>query len=74
MQSGGPSWGVLLGRLDGKTSDFNGSLDLPAPFENLTVLQRKFKDVGLNDVDFVALSGTPTYLISLILHGLPSLH
>ena len=25
--------------------------------ENLTVLQRKFKDVGLNDVDFVALSG-----------------
>ena len=57
MQSGGPGWGVLLGRLDGKTSDFNGSLDLPAPFENLTVLQRTFKDVGLNDVDFVALSG-----------------
>ncbi|PUZ39805.1 hypothetical protein GQ55_9G371400 [Panicum hallii var. hallii] len=59
--SGGPSWGVLLGRLDGKTSDFNGSLDLPAPFENLTELQRKFKDVGLNDVDLVALSGAHTF-------------
>ncbi|KAG2538889.1 hypothetical protein PVAP13_9NG373500 [Panicum virgatum] len=46
--SGGPGWGVLLGRLDGKTSDFNGSLE-------------KFKDVGLNDVDLVALSGAHTF-------------
>jgi hypothetical protein len=57
MQSGGPSWGVLLGRLDGKTSDFNGSLDLPAPTDNLTVLQQKFSNLSLNDVDLVALSG-----------------
>ncbi|KAG2538887.1 hypothetical protein PVAP13_9NG374828 [Panicum virgatum] len=54
--SGGPSWGVLLGRLDGKTSDFNGSLDLPAPTDNLTVLQQKFSNLSLNDVDLVALS------------------
>jgi peroxidase len=51
---------VLLGRLDGKTSDFAGSGNLPAPFENLTTLQDKFKAVGLNDVDLVALSGTCT--------------
>ncbi|CAL4915917.1 unnamed protein product [Urochloa decumbens] len=56
--SGGPSWGVLLGRLDSKTSDFNGSLDLPAPTDNLTVLQQKFSNLSLDDVDLVALSGT----------------
>lgn len=65
MQSGGPSWGVLLGRLDGKTSDFNGSLDLPAPTDNLTVLQQKFSNLSLNDVDLVALSGTNTTSIRL---------
>ncbi|KAL6906262.1 hypothetical protein ACP4OV_003863 [Aristida adscensionis] len=59
--SGGPSWGVLLGRLDGKTSDFNGSLDLPAPTDNLTVLQTKFQNLSLNDVDLVALSGGHTF-------------
>ncbi|KAG2550054.1 hypothetical protein PVAP13_9KG242600 [Panicum virgatum] len=59
--SGGPSWGVLLGRLDGKTSDFNGSLDLPAPTDNLTVLQQKFSNLSLNDVDLVALSGGHTF-------------
>jgi hypothetical protein len=58
MQSGGPKWGVLLGRLDGKTANFSGASNLPAPSENLTVLQGKFQDVGLNDVDLVALSGT----------------
>ncbi|CAD6212267.1 unnamed protein product [Miscanthus lutarioriparius] len=56
MQSGGPSWGVLLGRLDSKTSDFNGSLNLPAPTDNLTILQQKFSNLSLNDVDLVALS------------------
>ncbi|KAK8445300.1 hypothetical protein SEVIR_9G304200v4 [Setaria viridis] len=59
--SGGPKWGVLLGRLDGTTADFNGASNLPAPFENLTVLQGKFKAVGLNDVDLVALSGAHTF-------------
>ncbi|CAN6324375.1 unnamed protein product [Urochloa humidicola] len=62
VQSGGPSWGVLLGRLDGKTSDFTGSGNLPAPFEDLATLQGKFRAVGLNDdVDLVALSGAHTF-------------
>ncbi|KAG8091479.1 hypothetical protein GUJ93_ZPchr0012g19918 [Zizania palustris] len=59
--SGGPGWGVLLGRLDGKTSNFDGSLDLPAPTDNLTVLQGKFLKLNLNDVDLVALSGGHTF-------------
>ncbi|CAN6288583.1 unnamed protein product [Urochloa humidicola] len=60
--SGGPKWGVLLGRLDGMTSDINGANMLPAPFENLTVLEKKFSDVGLKDlVDLVALSGAHTF-------------
>ncbi|KAJ1295835.1 hypothetical protein BS78_01G253500 [Paspalum vaginatum] len=59
--SGGPSWCVLLGRLDSKTSDFNGSLDLPAPTDNLTVLQQKFNALNLDDVDLVALSGGHTF-------------
>ncbi|CAN6288586.1 unnamed protein product [Urochloa humidicola] len=62
VQSGGPSWGVLLGRLDGKTSDFTGSGNLSAPFEDLATLQGKFRAVGLNDdVDLVALSGAHTF-------------
>ncbi|OEL31117.1 Peroxidase 15 [Dichanthelium oligosanthes] len=60
--SGGPKWGVLLGRLDGVSADINGANNLPAPFENLiTVLQGKFKAVGLNNVDLVALSGAHTF-------------
>ncbi|XP_062204895.1 peroxidase A2-like isoform X2 [Phragmites australis] len=59
--SGGPRWGVLLGRLDSKTADFNGASNLPSPFDNLTVLEGKFKAVGLNNVDLVALSGAHTF-------------
>ncbi|KAF8689292.1 hypothetical protein HU200_042086 [Digitaria exilis] len=59
--SGGPSWGVLLGRLDSKTSNFAASQNLPAPFDNLTTLQGKFSAVGLHDVDLVALSGGHTF-------------
>ncbi|OEL19448.1 Peroxidase 15 [Dichanthelium oligosanthes] len=44
-----------------KTVDFDGANNLPAPFENLTVLQSKFKAVNLNDVDLVALSGAHTF-------------
>ncbi|TVU31427.1 hypothetical protein EJB05_23111 [Eragrostis curvula] len=59
--SGGPRWGVLLGRLDSKTANFASASNLPSPFDNLTVLEKKFKDVGLNNVDLVALSGAHTF-------------
>lgn len=60
--SGGPGWSVLLGRLDGKTTDFNGAQNLPGPFDGLPMLKRKFRDVGLDDTtDLVALSGGHTF-------------
>ena len=57
LQSGGPKWSVLLGRLDSKTANFKSAENLPSPFDNLTVLQQKFTAVGLHTVDLVALSG-----------------
>ena len=57
VQSGGPKWGILLGRLDGRTANFSSASNLPSPFDNLTVLEKKFRDVRLNTVDLVALSG-----------------
>ncbi|KAH7565612.1 hypothetical protein JRO89_XS09G0234200 [Xanthoceras sorbifolium] len=59
--SGGPEWAVPLGRRDGTQS---GGLDIvmPAFFDTLDVLKRKFIDVGLNDnTDLVALSGAHTF-------------
>ncbi|RLN18752.1 peroxidase A2-like [Panicum miliaceum] len=60
--SGGPKWGILLGRLDGLTANFQSASNLPSPFDNLTILEKKFRDVGLRDpVDLVALSGAHTF-------------
>ncbi|KAJ8760094.1 hypothetical protein K2173_010950 [Erythroxylum novogranatense] len=61
--SGGPSWTNLLGRRDSTTaSRALANLSLPAPFETLDILRRKFTDVGLNnDTDLVALSGAHTF-------------
>ncbi|WVZ57900.1 hypothetical protein U9M48_008235 [Paspalum notatum var. saurae] len=59
--SGGPKWAVLLGRLDSLNANFTGASNLPSPFDNLTVLEQKFKAVGLNNVDLVALSGAHTF-------------
>ncbi|WVZ57901.1 hypothetical protein U9M48_008235 [Paspalum notatum var. saurae] len=61
LQSGGPKWAVLLGRLDSLNANFTGASNLPSPFDNLTVLEQKFKAVGLNNVDLVALSGAHTF-------------
>lgn len=58
MQSGGPSWKVLLGRRDGVVANQTGAnLALPSPFESLDAIISKFADVGLNITDVVALSG-----------------
>ncbi|KAG6497225.1 peroxidase A2-like [Zingiber officinale] len=59
--SEGPSWTVLLGRKDGRTTNFTAASNLPSPFDNVTVLQQKFAEVGLNDTDLVALSGAHTF-------------
>ncbi|URE45691.1 Peroxidase [Musa troglodytarum] len=59
--SGGPKWSVLLGRRDGTTANITAANNLPGPRDNLTTLQQKFNDVGLNDTDLVALSGGHTF-------------
>lgn len=58
MQSGGPSWKVLLGRRDGLVANQTGAnVSLPSPFESLDSIISKFAAVGLNITDLVALSG-----------------
>uniref|UniRef100_A0A452XZU5 Plant heme peroxidase family profile domain-containing protein n=1 Tax=Aegilops tauschii subsp. strangulata TaxID=200361 RepID=A0A452XZU5_AEGTS len=57
-QSGGPGWSVLLGRLDGFTSNFFEAGKLPSPFDGLKNLKEKFRNATLDDTtDLVALSG-----------------
>lgn len=58
LQSGGPSWTVLLGRRDGTTANRTAANeDLPGPTSTLDELKSKFSAVGLNTSDLVALSG-----------------
>lgn len=58
LQSGGPSYAVELGRLDGLSStasSVNGKL--PQPTFNLNQLLSMFAANGLNQTDMIALSG-----------------
>ncbi|KAK4740792.1 hypothetical protein SAY87_024380 [Trapa incisa] len=58
LQSGGPTWKVLLGRRDGLVANQTGAnTALPSPFESLSAVISKFAAVGLNITDVVALSG-----------------
>ncbi|XP_037455455.1 peroxidase A2-like [Triticum dicoccoides] len=60
--SGGPGWSVLLGRLDGFTSNFFEAGKLPSPFDGLKNLKEKFRNATLDDTtDLVALSGAHTF-------------
>lgn len=57
-QTGGPSYAVELGRLDGlssKASDVEGNL--PKPTFNLDQLNSMFASHGLSQTDMTALSG-----------------
>ncbi|NP_001284470.1 peroxidase 2-like precursor [Cucumis melo] len=59
---GGPSWRVLYGRRDSRIANKTGAdSNLASPFETLDQLKAKFKNVGLNTVDLVALSGAHTF-------------
>lgn len=58
MQSGGPSWNVLLGRRDGLTANQGGAnSSIPSPFDTLANVTSKFSAVNLDTTDMVALSG-----------------
>ncbi|KAL6993397.1 Peroxidase 64 [Sarracenia purpurea var. burkii] len=58
--SGGPTWDVPKGRLDGRISNANETIQLPAPTFNLPQLQQSFAQRGLSIADLVALSGGHT--------------
>lgn len=58
LQSGGPSWTVLLGRRDSTTANQAGAnTSIPSPSEGLANISNKFSAVGLEITDLVALSG-----------------
>ena len=49
---------MLYGRRDSRIANKTGAdSNLASPFETLDQLKAKFKNVGLNTVDLVALSG-----------------
>ncbi|XXG49657.1 hypothetical protein AAC387_Pa02g3774 [Persea americana] len=59
--AGGPGWVVPLGRRDSKGASLSGSNNgIPAPNNTLPTIITKFKRVGLDIVDVVALSGSHT--------------
>ncbi|OWM74952.1 peroxidase 64 [Punica granatum] len=58
--SGGPTWEVPKGRLDGRVSKASDTRQLPAPTFNLSQLQQSFSQRGLSLDDLVALSGGHT--------------
>jgi peroxidase len=68
VQSGGPGWSVLLGRLDARTSSIADAQNLPGPTDGLAKLKEKFRTATLDDTtDLVALSGNQTNLPNIIL-------
>ncbi|KAK4491105.1 hypothetical protein RD792_001827 [Penstemon davidsonii] len=59
--SGGPYWGVSLGRFDGvSASEKSANEQLPSPFEPLENITAKFASKGLDVKDMVVLSGGHT--------------
>ncbi|CAL5095061.1 unnamed protein product [Urochloa decumbens] len=59
--AGGPRWSVLLGRRDGTTTNVESANNLPSPFDELELLQEKFRNVNLDSTDLVALQGAHTF-------------
>jgi peroxidase len=59
--AGGPSWNVPLGRRDGTRANIESANDLPSPFDSLETLQEKFRNMGLDNTDLVALQGAHTF-------------
>lgn len=64
LQSGGPSYRVLLGRRDGMVANQTGAnTNLPSPFDPLDIIISKFAAQGLNLTDVVALQGTILFIL-----------
>ncbi|KAM4096850.1 hypothetical protein ACJW30_08G136000 [Castanea mollissima] len=58
VNTGGPTWNVLLGRRDGfLSSKAAANILIPSAFDSLNNIISKFKKVGLDVIDVVSLSG-----------------
>lgn len=57
MQTGGQSWAVPLGRLDGRISQAS-DVNLPGPSDSVDKQKRDFAAKTLNTLDLVTLVGT----------------
>ncbi|GMI88698.1 peroxidase 53, peroxidase 2 [Hibiscus trionum] len=58
---GGPTWKVPLGRRDGLTAHRDGIGGIPSAHDSLANIAARFKSVGLDSTDLVALSGVHTF-------------
>jgi peroxidase len=58
MQTGGPSFDVPTGRLDGKVSNLRDADALPDVHDGIDALRSKFRANGLDEKDLVLLTGT----------------
>ncbi|KAK8593543.1 hypothetical protein V6N13_042886 [Hibiscus sabdariffa] len=61
LQGGGPTWQVPLGRRDSRTAHREGIGGIPSQHDSLANLASRFKSVGLDSTDLVALSGVHTF-------------
>jgi peroxidase len=71
MQTGGPSFDVPTGRLDGKVSNLRDADALPDVHDGIDALRSKFRANGLDEKDLVLLTGTRScmHLAALFLHA-----
>ncbi|KAE8699086.1 putative Peroxidase 2 [Hibiscus syriacus] len=58
---GGPSWKVPLGRRDSPSAHLEGIGGIPSAHDSLVNIAARFKSVGLDSTDLVALSGVHTF-------------
>ena len=58
VQTGGPSFDVPTGRLDGKVSNLRDADALPDVHDGIEALRSKFRANGLDEKDLVLLTGT----------------
>ncbi|CAD6257236.1 unnamed protein product [Miscanthus lutarioriparius] len=57
LQTGGPSFDVPTGRLDGKVSNLRDADALPDVHDGIDALRSKFRANGLDEKDLVLLTG-----------------
>ncbi|KAK8669269.1 hypothetical protein V6N13_106705 [Hibiscus sabdariffa] len=58
---GGPTWKVPLGRRDSLSAHREGTGGIPSAHDSLANIAARFKSVGLDSTDLVALSGVHTF-------------